>query len=162
MSVESYAESARHFARQFIGLLARPTKACRRPHTHYLQKIKREEKSLRIPLEGKILNLSSSYLLLFGDKVMTNESTIDKITELVTQYQRLGHEYKKTAAEPKAEEYVLELLQILGWKTLGEEVIPQKKIKRVASSDRVDYSLKLIGSMKPSMYVEVKKFARDL
>ncbi|EQD50254.1 hypothetical protein B2A_07370, partial [mine drainage metagenome] len=41
-------------------------------------------------------------------------------------------------------------------------VIPQKKIKHAASSDRVDYSLKLIGSMKPSMYVEVKKFARDL
>ena len=93
---------------------------------------------------------------------MANEAAINSIKELVSQYQKLSQEYKKTAAEPKAEEYTLELLQILGWKTLGEEVIPQKKIKHAASSDRVDYSLKLIGSKKPSVYVEVKKFARDL
>jgi Alw26I/Eco31I/Esp3I family type II restriction m6 adenine DNA methyltransferase len=92
-----------------------------------------------------------------------DESTlVGELKKLVLQYQKLSVEYKKTAAEPKAEEYVLELFEILGWKKLGEEVIPQKKIKTTGSTDRVDYSLKLEGSMKPSIYVEVKKFARDL
>ena len=85
-----------------------------------------------------------------------------KIKELFSKYQKLSLEYRKTAAEPKAEDYALELFKILGWDTLGEEVVPQKKIKTAAASDRVDYSFRLTDQIKPSMYVEVKKFARDI
>ncbi len=94
---------------------------------------------------------------------MPDESTaVAKIKALLSEYDSLSAKYKKTAAEPKAEDYTLELFAILGWNRRGEEVIPQKKIRRATSSDRVDYSFKLAGSMKSSMYVEVKKFARDL
>lgn len=80
----------------------------------------------------------------------------------MAKYHNLSSAYKKSAAEPKAEEYVIELFKLLGWDSLTEEVIPQQKIKRASSSDRVDYSFKIAGFIKPSMYVEVKRFARNL
>jgi len=92
----------------------------------------------------------------------TESGAFDKIKELLSKYQGLSPGYKKAAAEPKAEDYVLEFFRILGWDTLGEEVTSQKKIKRATTSDRVDYSFRITGQLKPSMYAEVKKFARDL
>ncbi len=87
---------------------------------------------------------------------------VTKVKELLVRYQGLSPGYRKAAAEPKSEEYVLKFFELLGWETLSEEVVPQQKIRRTASSDRVDYSLKITGFLKPSMYVEVKKFARNL
>lgn len=87
---------------------------------------------------------------------------VSGVKELLTKYTNLSEKYRKNVAEPKAEEYVLALFKLLGWETLSEEVIPQQKIRRAASSDRVDYSFKINGFLRPSMYVEVKKFARNL
>lgn len=87
---------------------------------------------------------------------------IKNIKELVSRYESLSSAYKKSAAEPKAEDYVLELFDLLGWDHLSEEIVTQKKIKKVSSSDRVDYSFKIAGLLKPSFYVEVKRFARNL
>lgn len=94
--------------------------------------------------------------------MIDKEGLILNIKSLLTKYRGLSSSYKKSAAEPKAEEYVIELFKLLGWDSLSEEVIPQQKIKRASSSDRVDYSFKIAGFLKPSMYVEVKRFARNI
>lgn len=102
-------------------------------------------------------------MMIASGGLMTDKSSLTaKIKELLTRYQNLSSSYKKAAAEPKAEDYVLRLFELLGWDTLSEEVIPQQKIKKSSSSDRVDYSFKISGFLKPSLYVEVKRFARNL
>lgn len=94
--------------------------------------------------------------------MLDKSEIILNIKRLLAKYQGLSSSYKKSAAEPKAEEYVIALFKLLGWDSLSEEVIPQQKIKRASSSDRVDYSFKIAGFLKPSMYVEVKRFARNI
>lgn len=94
--------------------------------------------------------------------MLDKADVLTRLQKLVSQFDKLSSAFKKQVAERKAEDYVLEFFQILGWEKTGEEVIPQKKIRRGESADRVDYSFRVAGSIKPSLYVEVKKFAKDL
>ncbi len=94
--------------------------------------------------------------------VEDRQEILNKLKVLVADYQRLSPAYKKESAEKKAEEFVLDFFEVLGWKRRSEEVIPQKKIRRVGVSERVDYSFKLAGALKPSLYVEVKRFSNKL
>ena len=65
--------------------------------------------------------------------MIDKEGLILNIKELLAKYQGLSSSYKKSAAEPKAEEYVITLFKLLGWDSLSEEVIPQQKIKRAST-----------------------------
>jgi len=88
------------------------------------------------------------------------EKVKEKISHLLDEYSRLRD--RETESERRAEEYVLEVFEALGWKRRSIEVIPQKRVKRGASTTRVDYSFRRDGDLRASFYVEVKRFSDPL
>ena len=83
-----------------------------------------------------------------------------KVDELLKEHSRLAN--SETESERRAEEFILEVFEFLGWKRRSIEVIPQKRVKRGSSTTRVDYSFKREGDMRASFYVEVKRFSDKL
>jgi len=69
---------------------------------------------------------------------------------------------RDSETEKKAEEYLRQVFEALGWDWLGSEVMPQKRVKSGGKTKRVDYSFKKTGRIKPDFYMEVKKFSENL
>ena len=88
------------------------------------------------------------------------EKVKEKVSELLNEFSSLSNRYSEP--ERRAEEYVLEVFEALGWKRRSIEVIPQKRVKKGASTTRVDYSFKRDGDLRASFYVEVKRFSDKL
>lgn len=88
------------------------------------------------------------------------EKVKQRISELMEEYSRLSN--KEDEAERRAEEFILEVFEVLGWKRRSVEVIPQKRVRRGGSTTRVDYSFKRDGDLRASFYVEVKRFSDRL
>jgi Alw26I/Eco31I/Esp3I family type II restriction m6 adenine DNA methyltransferase len=82
------------------------------------------------------------------------------ITGLHSKLNQLPNRDSET--EKKAEEYLRQVFEALGWDWLGSEVMPQKRVKSGGKAKRVDYSFKKTGRIKPDFYMEVKKFSEDL
>jgi len=90
----------------------------------------------------------------------SQEHLKEKIASLLKKHASVSGKHEES--ERKAEEFVLEIFEELGWNKLGTEVIPQKRIRRGAHTTRVDYSFKKDGDLRASFYVEVKKFSDNL
>ncbi len=82
------------------------------------------------------------------------------ILELHSKLNRLPNRDSET--EKKAEEYLRQVFEALGWDWLSAEVMPQKRVRSGGKTKRVDYAFKKTGRIKPDFYVEVKKFSEDL
>jgi len=82
-----------------------------------------------------------------------------KIMELSLLYH---HQHQKgDSAERKTEDFLRELFVFLGWDWLSE-VTPQKKVKALGRTTRVDFSFRGTGKLRPDFYVEVKRFSDKL
>ncbi|OGJ22296.1 hypothetical protein A3K73_04765 [Candidatus Pacearchaeota archaeon RBG_13_36_9] len=89
---------------------------------------------------------------------MIEETEIKKeIASLLKKYESLSS--KGEESEKKAEEFLSGLFEKLGWDRLSGEVTPQKKIKGATKTTRVDFSFKKEGDIRPSFYLEVKRFS---
>ena len=82
------------------------------------------------------------------------------ITNLLRRYNNLPDKEKES--EKKTEEYIRPLFEKLGWDWLSSEVTPQKKVKGALKTTRVDYSFKKKGELRPSFYLEAKRFSDKL
>src|SRR3989338_2214143 len=82
------------------------------------------------------------------------------IAQLLKKYAALPD--KETESEKRTEEYLRPLFEKLDWDWLSSEVTPQKKVKSALKTTRVDYSFKKKGDLRPSFYVEAKRFSDKL
>ncbi|HLC85144.1 MAG TPA: N-6 DNA methylase [Candidatus Nanoarchaeia archaeon] len=89
-----------------------------------------------------------------GDKIK------EVISSLLNKYSSLPH--REDESEKRTEEFIRTLFEALGWQWLSSEVTPQKRIKSAAKTTRVDYSFKKIGELRPSFYLEAKRFSEKL
>ncbi|MFH1199932.1 MAG: N-6 DNA methylase [Candidatus Micrarchaeota archaeon] len=92
---------------------------------------------------------------------MKSENEINAvILELHSKLGRLPNKDKET--EKKAEEYLSQFFEALGWDWLSSEIIPQKRVMSGGKTKRVDYAFKRTGRIRPDFYVEVKKFSEGI
>src|SRR3989338_5584116 len=82
------------------------------------------------------------------------------VAKLLKKYAALPD--KETESEKRTEEYLRPLFEKLDWDWLSSEVTPQKKVKSALKTTRVDYSFKKKGDLRPSFYVEAKRFSDKL
>ncbi|MBI5332834.1 MAG: N-6 DNA methylase [Candidatus Aenigmarchaeota archaeon] len=92
---------------------------------------------------------------------MINETIVKStIVSLLNNCQELKHQDEP---EKRTEDFIRTLFQdALGWKWLSNEVVPQKRIRGALSTTRVDYQFKKTGELRPSFYMEVKRFSNKL
>lgn len=83
-----------------------------------------------------------------------------EIRKLFAKYNSLPN--KNTESEKRTEEFIRNLFEAMGWEWLSKEVRPQKKIRSGVKTTRVDYAFKRPGDIRPSFYMEVKKFSDNL
>ncbi len=83
-----------------------------------------------------------------------------RIKELLKKFDDLPDKAKES--EKRTEEFVRNLFERLGWEWLSREVTPQKTVKSALKTTRVDYSFRKIGELRPSFYLEVKRFSDSL
>ncbi|MBI3051934.1 N-6 DNA methylase [Candidatus Woesearchaeota archaeon] len=83
-----------------------------------------------------------------------------RIIELLRKLDELPDKAKES--EKRTEEFVRDLFEKLGWEWLSREVTPQKIVKSALKTTRVDYSFRKIGELRPSFYLEVKRFSDTL
>ena len=100
------------------------------------------------------LNLLSNVTSMQIEQV---KSVIDK---LLKKYASQPH--RDEESEKRTEEFIRTLFEELGWEWLSSEVTPQKRIKSATKTTRVDYSFKKTGELRPSFYVEAKRFSEKL
>src|SRR3989344_845171 len=92
---------------------------------------------------------------------MANEDELkSRIHSLLSDYNKLSN--KEAEAEKRTEDFIKNLFEALGWNFLSNEVIPQKKVKSAIRTTRVDYSFKKTGEVRPSFYLEAKRFSDNL
>lgn len=92
---------------------------------------------------------------------MINDNDVKiRITELLKKFNDLPDKVKES--EKRTEEFVRDLFEKLGWEWLSREVTPQKIVKSALKTTRVDYSFRKIGELRPSFYLEVKRFSDSL
>ena len=92
---------------------------------------------------------------------MTDEAGLKQaIKKLLSDYSRLSN--PSGEAEKRTEEFLRPLLEAMGWRWLTDEVRPQNVTKSGFRTTRVDYCLKRSGEIRPSFYLEVKRFSNDL
>src|SRR3989338_7747677 len=92
---------------------------------------------------------------------MVDESELkSRIQSLLSEYNKLSN--KQGEAEKRTEDFIKDLFEALGWNFLSNEVIPQKKVKSAIRTTRVDYSFKKSGDVRPSFYLEAKRFSDNL
>ncbi|MBI4448474.1 N-6 DNA methylase [Candidatus Woesearchaeota archaeon] len=83
-------------------------------------------------------------------------TVVQSIKELLVKYNALQHREKEV--EKRAEDFIRNIFEALGWKWLSDEVIPQHPVLK----GRVDYCFKKKGDLKPLFYIEVKRFSNKL
>lgn len=89
---------------------------------------------------------------------MVNEQEIKTcIISLLRKYNQLPH--KESEAEKRTEEFLRPLFECMGWEWLSSEVTPQSKVKGGTKTTRVDYSFRKVGELRPSFYLEAKRFS---
>lgn len=93
-------------------------------------------------------------------EIQINEQVKKVINNLLKKYTSLPH--REEESEKRTEEFIRTLFEPLGWEWLSSEVTPQKRIKSVAKTTRVDYSFKKTGELRPSFYLEAKRFSDKL
>jgi len=99
--------------------------------------------------------------LLIIVRLMINEVELQKeISFLLKKYDLLPN--KGDESEKKAEEFLSALFKKLEWDWLSAEVTPQKKIKSATKTTRVDFSFKKEEDIRPSFYLEVKRFSDSI
>lgn len=92
---------------------------------------------------------------------MINESDVRaRIATLLADYSKLPN--KEQEAEKRTEEFIRPLFEIMGWKWLSSEVTPQKRVKGALKTTRVDYSFRKSGDLRPSFYLDAKRFSNRL
>ena len=92
---------------------------------------------------------------------MINDNDVKiQITELLKKFNDLPDKAKES--EKRTEEFIRDLFEKLGWEWLSREVTPQKIVKSALKTTKVDYSLRKIGELRPSFYIEVKRFSDTL
>lgn len=92
---------------------------------------------------------------------MKSEAEIKSlILELHAKLNRLPNRDSET--EKKAEEYLAPLFGALGWDWLGQEVIPQRRVRIGGKTKRVDYAFRRVDRTKADFYLEVKKFSEKV
>src|SRR3989344_2672260 len=92
--------------------------------------------------------------------IMIDERAVKElIASLLRKYDKLksGDE-----SEKRSEEFIRTLFEPLGWEWLSENVVPQKRGRGALTTTRVDYQFKKNGEVRPSFYVEVKRFSNKL
>ncbi len=82
------------------------------------------------------------------------------IKRLLSDYSRLSN--PDNEPEKRTEEFIRPLLEHIGWMWLSNEVKPQNVTKSGFRTTRVDYCFKRNGEMKPSFYLEAKRFSNNL
>ena len=86
--------------------------------------------------------------------------------EVKRQIISLLEKYKKLdsfeESEKRSEEFIRSLFETLGWEWLSECVIPQKRVRGAMATTRVDYQFRKRSELRPSFYMEVKKFSNRL
>ncbi len=83
----------------------------------------------------------------------------EQIISLLQKYEKLK---SNDESEKRSEEFVRTLFEPLGWEWLSENVIPQKKVRGALMTTRVDYQFRKSGELRPSFYMEVKRFSNKL
>ncbi len=92
---------------------------------------------------------------------MTNhDEAKTAIKRLLLRYSELPN--PGSEAERRVEEFLRPLFESLGWDWLSKDVIPQKKIRGGQRTTRVDFAFKKAGDVRPSFYLEVKRFSNQL
>ena len=83
-----------------------------------------------------------------------------RVAELLKKFNALPD--KARESEKRTEEFIRDIFEKLGWEWLSREVTPQKIIKSALRTTRVDYSFRKIGELRPSFYLEAKRFSDSL
>ena len=65
-------------------------------------------------------------------------------------------------SEKRVEDFIRPLFEAMDWAWLTKEVTPQKEVKGGSRTTRVDYAFRKSGDLRPSFYVEVKRFSDKL
>lgn len=92
---------------------------------------------------------------------MINEGDLRaRIASLLADYNKLRD--KEDEAEKLAEEFIRELFESLGWSWRSGEIKFQKRIKSAQKTTRVDFSFKKSGELRPSFYLDAKRFSNRL
>ena len=92
--------------------------------------------------------------------MMINEKDIkERIVSLLQKHEKLD---SSEESEKRSEEFIRTLFETLGWEWLSECVIPQRKVRSALTTTRVDYQFKKSDELRPSFYMEVKRFSSKL
>ena len=92
---------------------------------------------------------------------MTNNEAVQAtIRDLLKQFDALPR--RDEESEKRTEEFLRPLLEALGWAWLSSEVRPQSPVRGGGRTTRVDYSFKRSDELRPSFYVDAKRFSKKL
>src|SRR3989338_1021107 len=91
---------------------------------------------------------------------MINEKDVKE--KIISLLEKCGKLSSGDESEKRSEEFIRTLFEALGWEWLSECVIPQKKVRSALATTRVDYQFKKRGELRPSFYMEVKRFSNKL